>query len=155
MKNPVFLMIAFVLALATAYAISQDTSSQRPVSTTQQSATSHAAISPSTDPLAVTPANQVQSEIENAMRRQSGLHAQAIQVKVDDETIELSGTVDSGKDKVTIYRLAESYATNRRVKDLVTVANRHPEQSGPASASNAKASENSEERSHSSESGSN
>src|SRR5215471_14313835 len=110
MKNPVFLLIVFVLAIATAYAISQEPASQHQTPQYPARQNTDQQVGPASgvgDPLAVAPAPQVQSEIQSAIGRQPGLNGKTIQVKVDDDTIELSGTVERGKDKVTIYRLAE------------------------------------------------
>jgi|SRR5579883_2261182 len=132
-NSPVFLLALFVLAIATAYLFSQenDKPGATNISITKSGSNADAAAdsisqsqSQSNDPLAIVPAGQVQSEIENAIRREPGMHADAVAIKVSDDTIELSGNVNSGKEKLAIYRLAESFAINRHVKDLVTVGNR-------------------------------
>jgi osmotically-inducible protein OsmY len=45
-------------------------------------------------------------------------------VNVTDSTIELSGTVPTGKEKQTAKRIAQSYAGNRKVIDRLTVTGR-------------------------------
>ena len=125
-NSPLFLLVVFVLALATAYAFSQEHPHPAPAALSSSDGAN--------DPLAIVPAEQVQSEIENAVHREPGLSADRIDVKVSDDTIEISGTVNSGKEKVAAYRLAESFAMNRRVKDLVTVANRSTSQASNTAA---------------------
>jgi osmotically-inducible protein OsmY len=39
-------------------------------------------------------------------------------------TIELSGSVPTGKEKITAKRIAQSYAGNRKVVDKMTVSGR-------------------------------
>src|SRR5579872_4645497 len=133
-NSPLFLLIVFVLAIATAYAFSQEQpkATDATLSTSTSNDHSSSVDSNASDPLAIVPAAQVQSEIENAVRRDAGLNAEHVAIRVNDDTIELSGTVNSGKEKVAIYRLAESFAMNRRVKDLVTVGNRSTSQANSA-----------------------
>jgi len=54
---------------------------------------------------------------------------------VTDSTIELSGNVQTGKEKQTARRIASSFAGNRRVQDRITVT-------GKGSASNTGADNN-------------
>jgi hypothetical protein len=47
-----------------------------------------------------------------------------VNVNVTEDTIDLSGTVMTGKEKQTAKRIAQSYAGNRKVKDHLTVTGR-------------------------------
>jgi len=71
----------------------------------------------------------LQNQIQNALQNEPTLRNDNINVNVTDSTIELSGSVQTGKEKQTAQRIASSFAGNRRVKDRVTV-------SGKGSASN-------------------
>ena len=70
-------------------------------------------------------AGEMQTQIQTALQQQ-GLSG--VMVNVTDTSIDLSGTVPSGKDRTTAMRVAQSYAANRRVTDHLTV-------SGPGSPS--------------------
>jgi hyperosmotically inducible protein len=64
-------------------------------------------------------AADMQTQIQNALQQQ-GLSG--VMVNVTDTSIDLSGTVPSGKDRTTALRVAQSYAANRRVTDHLTVS---------------------------------
>ena len=70
-------------------------------------------------------AGDMQNQIQTALQQQ-GLSG--VMVNVTDTSIDLSGTVPGAKDRTTAMRVAQSYATNRRVTDHLTV-------SGPGSPS--------------------
>jgi hypothetical protein len=131
MNKNVALLLVFALALATAYAISQNPPAAGAITTQDQPKSAPSSGDLSLAPLAVIPAAQVQESLENALRHEPGLKETAIHVDVNEETIDLSGTVNSSKDKLAVHRLAESYAINRRVRDQVTVAS----QAAPSPAS--------------------
>jgi len=64
----------------------------------------------------------LQNQIQNALQNEPTLRNNSLSVNVTDNTIELGGTVQSGKEKQTAHRIASSFAGNRRVKDRVTVS---------------------------------
>jgi len=64
----------------------------------------------------------LQSQIQNALRNEPTLSSDNINVNVTDDTINLSGTVATGKEKQTAKRIAQSYAGNRKVKEHLTVS---------------------------------
>lgn len=66
----------------------------------------------------------LQSQIQNALQTEPTLKNDSVNVSVNDSTIELSGNVQTGKEKETAYRIASSFAENRRVKDRITVSGR-------------------------------
>ena len=61
-------------------------------------------------------------QVQNALQKEPTLSNDNITVSVTDDTIELNGTVSSGKEKQTAKRIAQSYAGNRKVKEHLTVA---------------------------------
>jgi len=77
----------------------------------------------------------LQNQIQNALQNEPTLHNDNINVNITESTIELSGTVQTGKEKQTAQRIASSFAGNRRVRDRITV-------SGKGSASNSSPSSN-------------
>ena len=66
----------------------------------------------------------VQEQIKTALHNEPTLHNDTVNVNVTDSTIELSGTVQTGKEKQTARRIASSFAGNRRVRDRITVSGR-------------------------------
>lgn len=77
----------------------------------------------------------LQNQIQNALQNEPTLRNDNLNVNVTDSTIELSGSVQTGKEKQTAQRIASSFAGNRRVRDRITV-------SGKGSASNSSSSNN-------------
>jgi len=70
----------------------------------------------------------LRSQIETEFQKQN---LSGVTINVTDDTIELTGTVPTGKEKQTAKRIASSFAGNRRVVDRLTVtglgeANRSP-----------------------------
>lgn len=76
----------------------------------------------------------LQNQIQNALQNEPTLHNDNVNVSVTDSTIELSGAVQTGKEKQTAERIASSFAGNRRVKDRITVSGKgSASSSGPSS----------------------
>ncbi len=71
-----------------------------------------------------TDAKTLQGEIDSALKSDPALANSQLNVNVDDSQITLTGTVPTGKEKVTATRIAQSYAGNRRVQDKVSIAGR-------------------------------
>jgi hypothetical protein len=61
----------------------------------------------------------LQSQIQSSFQQQTGLSG--VTANVTDNTISLSGTVETGKEKQTAKRIAQSYAGSRKVEDNITV----------------------------------
>jgi hypothetical protein len=84
----------------------------------------------SSDASANPPADQndsaLQQQIENALRNQPALNHSHIVVNVSGESINLSGTVGSGKDKQTAERIAQSFDGNRKLNDALMIAGQKP-----------------------------
>lgn len=65
----------------------------------------------------------LQSQIESGIRNDPSLSSSQISIRVSGDTIELSGSVPTGKEKLTAERLARSYSIDRKVvDDKLTVA---------------------------------
>ncbi|HWC16055.1 MAG TPA: BON domain-containing protein [Terriglobales bacterium] len=75
----------------------------------------------------------LQGQIQNALQNEPTLRNDALSVNVNDTTIELSGNVQTTKEKETARRIASSFAGNRRVKDRITVAGHGTASSSPSS----------------------
>src|SRR5262249_48538302 len=59
----------------------------------------------------------LKGQIENALRNDAQVGSSNLNVNVTDTTIELTGNVPSGKERTAAYRIARSFAFNRRVQD--------------------------------------
>ena len=55
-----------------------------------------------------------------------------INVAATDDSIDLTGTVATGKEKQTAKRIVQSYAGNRKVKDHLTVSGKGQESMTPS-----------------------
>ena len=63
----------------------------------------------------------LQSQIENALRNEPALSNSHVTVNITAESIDLSGTVGSSKDKLAAERIAQSFDGNRRLNDNLMV----------------------------------
>jgi len=70
-------------------------------------------------------------QVQNALQKEPTLSNDNITVSVTDDTIELNGTVSSGKEKQTAKRIAQSYAGNRKVKEHLTVSGQGSDNKNP------------------------
>lgn len=66
-------------------------------------------------------AGTLQGQIQTALQNEPTLRNDQVNVNVTENAIELSGTVQTGKEKQTADRIANSFAGNRRVRDRITV----------------------------------
>lgn len=82
-----------------------------------------------------TDANTLRTQIESAFQSDPTLSNSNIQVTVSENEITLTGSVPSGKEKTTARRIAQSYGSNRRVNDKVTVTGRGNQNASGAAAS--------------------
>lgn len=93
--------------------------------------------SPSSRGLVTVPDDaSLQGQIQTAFKNDPTLANENVNVNVTEETIELSGSVPTGKAKQTAERITESYEGNRKVIDHITIAGRGP---GPSASSNSAA----------------
>ena len=72
----------------------------------------------------VTDSATLKGQLESAYQAEPTLTGSNIQVNVTDASVELTGSVPTGKEKVTAKRIAQSYAGNRKVIDKMTVSGR-------------------------------
>lgn len=63
----------------------------------------------------------LQGQLQTAFKNDPNLRNDNVATNVTDATIELTGTVASGKERQTAKAIAESYAGNRKVVDHITV----------------------------------
>jgi hypothetical protein len=108
--------------LGCAQAPSGSAGSQSPTSPNAQTAPGNSADAganptPSTDQND----NVLQSQIESALRNEPALSSSHIAVNVTAESISLSGTIGSGKDKQTAERIAQSFDGNRKMNDTLAI----------------------------------
>ena len=66
----------------------------------------------------------LQGRIDNAIKAEPTLTGSNVVVNVTGDTIELSGSVPTGKEKQTADRIASSFAGNHKVVDRITVTGR-------------------------------
>jgi osmotically-inducible protein OsmY len=66
------------------------------------------------------------SKINTALKNDPTLANNNVMVNVSDQGVEVTGSVDTGKEKLTAMRIAQSYAGNFKVVDRVTLAGRTP-----------------------------
>lgn len=64
----------------------------------------------------------VRQRIENALRSDSTLSGSSFTVNVTDDTVEISGVANNGKERVSARRIAQSFAGNLRLRDRIAVA---------------------------------
>ncbi len=65
---------------------------------------------------------ELHQRLATALRNDPNLAGSNIVANVSDDTISLTGSVRTAKDRVTARRIAESFASNRKVKEKITVA---------------------------------
>jgi osmotically-inducible protein OsmY len=63
----------------------------------------------------------LQEQLQSAFKNDPNLRKSEVATNVTDDTIELTGTVATGKDRQAAKAIAESYAGNRKVVDHLTV----------------------------------
>jgi osmotically-inducible protein OsmY len=66
------------------------------------------------------------SKINAALKRDPALANKNVSVNVSDTGVEVTGAVDTGKEKLTAMRIAQSYAGNFKVLDRLTLAGHAP-----------------------------
>jgi hypothetical protein len=66
--------------------------------------------------------DQIKNDIQTAFRNEPTLTSSSVAVNVTDDSIELSGSAPSAKDRDEAKRIAQSFAGNRRVVDNIKVA---------------------------------
>lgn len=118
-----FYVVIFVLALATAYAVSQTGSPTAPAAT-PPAAPAGKAVVPGSLVSSAAEIAELQKRINATLRNEPMLGGSNVIVHVTADSIELSGTLPAGKEKQTAKRIAQSFAGNRRVVDRIIVTGR-------------------------------
>ncbi len=122
MKALIALLVLGLAVLGGAQAPSGSAGSQSPTSPNAQTAPGNSAEAGANPTLSTNQNDSVlQSQIENALRNEPALGSSHITVNVTDESISLSGTVGSGKDKQTAERIAQSFDGNRKMNDTLAI----------------------------------
>jgi osmotically-inducible protein OsmY len=67
---------------------------------------------------------QVQQQIQDKMSSEPALANTNIEVKTDDRSVRLTGTVDSQQQRDLAERIARSYAGDRKIVNKIKVAER-------------------------------
>jgi hypothetical protein len=65
---------------------------------------------------------ELREKLTNALRNDPALTGSSVVATVTDDSISLTGSVRTAKDRITARRIAESFATNRKVTEKITVA---------------------------------
>jgi hypothetical protein len=65
---------------------------------------------------------ELRQKLTNALRNDPALSGSSVVATVTDDAISLTGSVRTAKDRITARRIAESFATNRKVTEKITVA---------------------------------
>ncbi|MCU1283865.1 MAG: hypothetical protein JWO13_215 [Acidobacteriales bacterium] len=65
--------------------------------------------------------DQLHERIDNALRNEPTLSGSNLTVNVGDDSIDVTGTATSNKERVTARRIVQSFAGNRRVRERITV----------------------------------
>ncbi|MEO6120284.1 MAG: BON domain-containing protein [Terriglobales bacterium] len=68
----------------------------------------------------------VRQRIEAALSNDPTLRGTAFNLNVTDDTIEITGVANSGRDRTAARRIVQSFAGNLRVKDRITVTGAAP-----------------------------
>lgn len=74
----------------------------------------------------------LKGQLDQAYQSEPSLSGSNIQVDVSDTSIQLTGSVPTGKEKTTAKRIAQSYAGNRKVVEKLAVTGRANSNGTPA-----------------------
>ncbi len=73
----------------------------------------------------------VRQRIEAALNSDPSLQGTVFNLNVTDDTIEITGVANSGRDRTAARRIVQSFAGNLRVKDRISVAGAAPPSAAP------------------------
>ncbi len=65
---------------------------------------------------------ELRQKLTDALRKDPALSGSSVVATVTDDAISLTGSVRTAKDRITARRIAESFASNRKVTEKITVA---------------------------------
>lgn len=80
--------------------------------------TPHPASEPSSD-------TELQSQIQNALSKEPTLSGDTVNVRVTTESINITGSVATAREKLTATRIVDSYAGNRKVISHLTISDKN------------------------------
>ena len=69
-----------------------------------------------------TDVDAVRQRIESALANDPNLKGTAFTINVTDDTVEISGVAENGRERTAARRIVQSFAGNLRVRDRITVA---------------------------------
>lgn len=69
--------------------------------------------------------NELQGQIQNALSKEPTLAGDTVNARVASDSIELTGSVGTAKEKLTATRIVESYAGNKKVVSHLAIGNRN------------------------------
>jgi osmotically-inducible protein OsmY len=78
------------------------------------------------------PDRELQSQVQNALRKVPELSNDSLQVAALPDGLELTGNVASGRERQAAIRIAQSYARGRKVVDHIVVTGRNTPASEPS-----------------------
>lgn len=105
------------------------------------SATQSSPIEPSSTGVAAVSDPDLEGQIQNALNKEPTLTGDSTHVTVTPDTIELSGNVNTSKEKLTASRIVQSYAGNKKVLNHLAISGKgspsaQQPQENPASTTN-------------------
>jgi hypothetical protein len=68
---------------------------------------------------------ELQSQIQNALSKEPTLAGDTVNARVSSDSIELTGTVGTARERLTATRIVESYAGNKKVVSHLSIGNRN------------------------------
>jgi hypothetical protein len=68
--------------------------------------------------------SDLQSQIQTALSKEPTLTGDSAHVTVSGDTVELAGTVNTNKEKITATRIVQSYAGSKKLVNRLTIARR-------------------------------
>lgn len=80
--------------------------------------------------------SDLQNQIQQALNKEPTLAGDAVNVKVSDRSIDLSGRVGNAKQELTATRIVQSYAENRKLENHLTIGNTSGNATAPAAGGN-------------------
>ncbi|HKT50901.1 MAG TPA: BON domain-containing protein [Candidatus Angelobacter sp.] len=69
--------------------------------------------------------SELQSQIQNALSKEPTLSGDTVNVRVTAESINITGSVATAREKLTATRIVDSYAGNRKVISHLTIGDKN------------------------------
>lgn len=104
------------------------------------SATQSSPVEPSSTGVAAVTDSDLEGQIQNALNKEPTLTGDSTHVTVTPDTIELSGNVNTSKEKLTASRIVQSYSVNKKILNHLTIGGKGSpsaqQQENPANTTN-------------------